>query len=105
MVLGNQFALPAKAQGCPGKTQGQFGRARYTEFCSQKPRAWACPGHPRLEAATISARKTWVARPSPGTGILLGCAEIIALQPISIPAKAGTQEQATEIPGFPLSRE
>src|SRR6266513_1522104 len=33
----------------------------------------ARPGHPRLEAATTAAPKTWMAGPSPATGILSGC--------------------------------
>ena len=34
-----------------------------------------------------------------------GCQEIVQTAKFVVPAKAGTQEQATEIPGFPLSRE
>src|SRR5882724_2210565 len=66
-------SLPRARQGCPGKTQGQFGRAFCPESCCQTPLARARPGHPRLEAATISGPKTWVAGPSPATGILFGC--------------------------------
>jgi hypothetical protein len=36
-----------------------------------KPLARACPGHPRLKSATISAPKTWMAGPSPATGTAL----------------------------------
>jgi len=38
----------------------------------------------------------------PGEG---GCQEILRTGQFVVPAKAGTQEQATEIPRFPLSRE
>src|SRR6267143_4654010 len=41
-----------------------------------KPLARARPGHPRLEAGTISAPKTWMAGPSPATGILSGCTQL-----------------------------
>ena len=34
-----------------------------------------------------------------------GCQEILRTVKLVVPAKAGTQEQAAEIPGFPLSRE
>src|SRR5437660_366431 len=64
-------ALPLEGQGCPGKVEGQSVRAFCREFWFQNPLARACPGHPRLEPATISAPKTWMAGPSPATGILL----------------------------------
>src|SRR6202023_3147412 len=38
----------------------------------------------------------------PGEG---GCQEILRTGQFVVPAKAGTQEQVAEIPGFPLSRE
>src|SRR6266851_5599288 len=47
-------------------------------------------------------------RPVPISGMgpgLRGCQEILRTGKFVVPAKAGTQEQATEIPGFPLSRE
>jgi hypothetical protein len=34
-----------------------------------------------------------------------GCQQILRTVKFVVPAKAGTQEQAAEIPGFPLSRE
>ena len=34
-----------------------------------------------------------------------GCQQILRTAKFVVPAKAGTQEQATEIPGFPLARE
>jgi hypothetical protein len=34
-----------------------------------------------------------------------GCQKILRTAKFFVPAKAGTQEQATETPGFPLSRE
>ena len=34
-----------------------------------------------------------------------GCQQISRTAKFVVPAKAGTQEQAAEIPGFPLSRE
>ncbi len=47
-------------------------RASRLEFWPQKPLARARPGHPRLEPATISAPKTWMAGPSPATGNFCG---------------------------------
>jgi hypothetical protein len=49
---------------CRGKSKGRA-RAFRREFWFQKPLARARPGHPRLEPATISAPKTWMAGPSP----------------------------------------
>src|SRR6266404_9303476 len=60
---------PAFAQGCPGKVEEPFVRAFCSEFYLQKPLARARPGHPRLDATAISVKKTWVAGPSPATGI------------------------------------
>ena len=34
-----------------------------------------------------------------------GCQQILRTVKFVVPAEAGTQEQAAEIPGFPLSRE
>ncbi len=48
-------------------------RAFCSEFYLQKPLARARPGHPRLDATAMSAKKTWVAGPSPATGIRWGC--------------------------------
>ena len=69
-VSAASVVIPAQAQDCPGRIEGQFFREFAAEFCFEKPLARACPGHPRLDATAIFAMKTWMARPSPATGRL-----------------------------------
>jgi hypothetical protein len=70
-------------------------RALCCEFYLQIPLARARPGHPRLDATAISVKKTWVAGPSPATGILSGCTGSWPHNPFRFPgqpwAKAGIQ--------------
>src|SRR5207244_1772883 len=82
-------------------------RAFCREFWFQNPLARACPGHPRLEPATISAPKTWMAGPSPATGILL-VAQDRGLATVSdspdSPARAGRGRDPWRIRDAPPGR-
>ena len=93
----NRFAGPPspcplpRPAGPSGEIEGQLGWAFYPKFCLQEPLARARPRHPRLEPATISAPKTWVAGPSrtkSGHGDPLWLHRIVTSQPPSIPRTA-----------------
>jgi hypothetical protein len=58
-------------------------------------------GHSREKRESRAGHSSSVALDSR----FLSCQEILQTGQFVVPAKAGTQEPATEIPGYPLSRE